>query len=162
VMLGALATAHRCVHIMTPYFIPTPELAGALQATALRGVEVVLILPERSNLPWLDWATRHWLRPHLQREIRVFWRTPPFAHSKMFLVDDYYALVGSANLDSRSLRLNFEVMLEVYDTDLVANLGQHFAQVRCESRELVLQELEEKPLAVRLRNAVSWLFSPYL
>jgi len=128
----------------------------------LRGVEVVLILPERSNLPWLDWATRHWLRPHLQREIRVFWRKPPFAHSKMFLVDDYHALVGSANLDSRSLRLNFEVMLEGYDTDLVSNLGQHFAQVRPESRELVLQELEKKPVAVRLRNAVPWLFSPYV
>lgn len=162
VILGALATAHRCVHIMTPYFIPTPELAGALQATALRGVEVVLILPERSNLPWLDWATRHWLRPHLQREIRVFWRKPPFAHSKMFLVDDYYALVGSANLDPRSLRLNFEVMLEAYDTDLVASLGQHFAQARRESRELVLQELETLPLAVRLRNAACWLLSPYL
>jgi len=162
VMLGALATAHRCVHIMTPYFIPTPELAGALQATALRGVEVVLILPERSNLPWLDWAARHWLRPHLQREIRVFWRKPPFAHSKMFLVDDYYALVGSANLDSRSLRLNFEVMLESYDTDLIASLGQHFAEVRRESRELDLKELETQPLTARLRNAACWLFSPYL
>jgi cardiolipin synthase len=162
VLLGALATAHSRVHIMTPYFIPTPELAGALQATALRGVEVVMILPERSNLPWLDWATRHWLRPHLQREIRVFWRKPPFAHSKMFVVDDYYALIGSANLDSRSLRLNFEVMLEVYDPDLVAGLGQHFAEVRGESHELRLQELETLPLAVRLRNAACWLFSPYL
>lgn len=80
----------------------------------------------------------------------------------MFLVDDYYALVGSANLDSRSLRLNCEVMLEVYDTDLVAGLGQHFAEVRGDSDELRLQELEALPLAVRLRNAACWLFSPYL
>jgi len=162
VLLAALATAHRRVHIMTPYFIPTPELAGALQAAALRGIEVVLILPERSNLPWLDWATRHWLRPHLQREVRVFWRAPPFAHSKMFLVDDYYALVGSANLDPRSLRLNFEIMLEAYDTALIAQLDQHFDQVRSDCREVVWHELAALPLAVRLRNAACWLLSPYL
>lgn len=71
-------------------------------------------------------------------------------------------LVGSANLDSRSLRLNVEVMLEVYDSDLVAGLGRHFAEIRGGSQELRLEELEILPLAVRLRNAVCWLFSPYL
>ena len=162
VLLAALASAHERVYVMTPYFIPTPELAGSMQAAALRGIEVVLIMPERSNLPWLDWAARHWLVAHLQREIRVFWRRPPFAHSKLFLVDDYYALVGSANLDSRSLRLNFELMLECYDTELIADLAAHFEQVRCESRQLQLSELTSLSLPVRLRNAIAWLFSPYL
>lgn len=92
----------------------------------------------------------------------MFWRRPPFAHSKLFLVDDYRALVGPANLDSRGLRLNFELMLECYDADLVANLGAHFAEIRRDSRESKLSELKTLSLPVRLRNAIAWLFSPYL
>ena len=61
VILGAIAVAHRQVLIMTPYFIPPPELTAALQTAALRGVEVCLVLPARSNLRYVDWATRRWL-----------------------------------------------------------------------------------------------------
>jgi cardiolipin synthase len=162
VLLGALATAHRRVWIMTPYFIPTPELIGGLQAAALRGVEVDVILPERSNQPWADWAARNLLPPLLQQQVRVHLRPPPFAHTKMFLIDDYYAQIGSANMDERSLRLNFELQLEVYDPALVASLAAHFESVRAGSRRLLLSELESRPLPIRLRDALFWLFSAYL
>ena len=162
VLLGALATAHRRVWIMTPYFVPPAELIGALQSAALRGVEVIVILPERSNQRPADWAARNWLWQLLQRQVQVHYRPRPFAHTKMFLVDDYYALVGSANMDERSLRLNFELNLEVYDVALVERLAQHFESVRANSRELRLAELEARSLPVHLRDAFFWLFSAYL
>lgn len=162
VMIGALANAHQHVRIMTPYFVPTPELAAALQAAALRGVKVSLLLPARSNLPWVDWASRIAIEALLRQEVRVRWRPAPFAHSKMLLIDDYYAQIGSANLDPRSFHLNFELMVEVYDGGLAADLARHFDDVWNASRDVSLAELERAPLPVRLRDAFFWLFSPYL
>jgi cardiolipin synthase len=162
ILMGALANAHRRVWIMTPYFIPTPELARALEAAALRGVEVAVLLPQRSNLPWVDWATRHWLRSLLARQVRVFLRPAPFAHSKLLLVDDYYSHIGSANLDPRSLRLNFELVVENYCNEFAAELAAHFEATRSESRELTHDALITSGIASRLRDALCWLFSPYL
>lgn len=161
-LLGALSNAHRSVQIMTPYFVPTAELSGALTAAAWRGVEVSLLLPERSNYPWLDAATRRWLAQVGDSPIRIHRRPPPFAHSKLFLIDDYYALVGSANLDSRSLRLNFELMLEIYDVALLAELGAHVRATRDASPLLDVHKLRSRPLPARLFDAACWLFSPYL
>ncbi|MDP3856947.1 MAG: phospholipase D-like domain-containing protein [Stagnimonas sp.] len=161
-MLGALANARRRVRIMTPYFIPTPELSGALQSAAMRGVAVEILIPERGDNPWLDAATRRWLGQLLHHRVRVWRRPAPFAHAKLFLVDEHYALIGSANLDPRSLRLNFELMLEVYDQALLANLHQHYGAVAAGSPELSEAELLARPLGRRLRDSLWWLLSPYL
>lgn len=162
VLLAALSNAHRRVRIMTPYFIPTPELSGALQAAALRGVEIAIILPRRSDQWWADCATRRWLAHLLGRQIQVYYRPAPFAHTKLFLMDDYYVQVGSANLDPRSLRLNFELVVEAYDAELVQTLGAHFEAVRATSTEVTEAALRRRPLWAKLRDALFWLFSPYL
>lgn len=161
-MVGALSNAHHRVQIMTPYFVPTAELSSALSAAALRGVEVSLVLPERTDHPWLDGATRRWLSQFGERALQIYLRPAPFAHSKLFLVDDYYALLGSANLDPRSLRLNFELMLEIYDVKLVSQLREHFVEVLQTSQRLDLDQLQSRPLGARLRDSAGWLFSPYL
>jgi len=157
-----LGNAHGRVSIMTPYFIPTPELSGALQAAALRGVEIEIVLPKRSDQWWVDGATRRWLRSLLAPRLRVFYRPAPRAHSKLLLMDDYYAMVGSANLDPRSLRLNFELMVEIYDADFVKVQQAHFDEVRDQSGEITPAALRRMPLLARLRDSVLWLFSPYL
>ncbi|MDB5988499.1 MAG: cardiolipin synthetase 2 [Nevskia sp.] len=162
VLLGALAAAHHRVWIMTPYFIPNPQLIAALQSAALRGVDVSIILPAKSDQPWLNWAAHNYLGPLLQRHVRVYMQPPPFAHTKLFLVDDRYMQVGSANLDNRSLRLNFELVVEAIDARLVENLAAHFARVRSSSREVSLAEIERRSLPARFRDSVFWLFSPYL
>jgi len=160
-LLGALGNAHRRVSIMTPYFIPTPELSAALQAAALRGVEIEIVLPKKSDQWWVDGATRRWLHNLLGRRVRVYYR-PVAAHTKLLLMDDYYALVGSANLDPRSLRLNFELMVEIYDAGVVGGLQTHFEAARQASAEVTLQGLRRRPLLAQLRDALFWLFSPYL
>jgi cardiolipin synthase len=162
VLLAAIANAHRRICIMTPYFIPTPELSGALQSAALRGVEIDIVLPRRSDQWWVDCATRRWLTQLVGRMVKVWYQPPPFAHTKLFLMDDYYALVGSANLDPRSLRLNFELVVEVYDAQCVRALRRHFDEVRAVSHEITVDWLRRRSLPVRLRDAVCWLFSPYL
>ncbi len=162
ILLGALANAHRSVCIMTPYFVPTPELSSAITSAALRGIEVTLLLPARSNHWWLDAATRRWLLQMASFPVKIYLRPPPFAHSKLFIVDNYYTVIGSANLDPRSLRLNFELMLECYEVALAERMLKHFLNVRDASLLLDIQALKTRPLASRLWDAVFWLFSPSL
>jgi len=162
VLQAALANAHHRVCIMTPYFIPMPELARGLEAAALRGVAVELILPARSNLRWVDWASRRWQRDLLAHGVKIHLRPGPFAHAKLFVVDDYYAHIGSANLDPRSLRLNFELVVETYCQQLARSLLQHFDAVRRQCRPRTVTELDRASGLSRARDAVCWLFSPYL
>jgi len=161
-LVGALNSARRRVRIMTPYFIPDRPLITVINAAVLRGVEVEIMLPEKNNLPFVAWASRAYLWELLQYGTRIYYQPPPFAHSKFLLVDDVYALIGSANLDPRSLRLNFEFCLEVYDGELNASLSRHFDALRVKSRKVSLEEMDSRPLAHKLRDSFAKLFSPYL
>ncbi len=162
ILTGAAAVAHRRICIMSPYFLPPPGLYAALQAAALRGVEVSVILPGKNNLAFVQWATRNVLTELLRWGVRVYYQPAPFAHTKLFVVDDHYAQIGSANLDPRSLRLNFEFGVEVYDTAFASTLAAHFEEVRGRSTELSVEDLDGRPLLIKVRDASAWLFSPYL
>ncbi len=162
VILGAIAVAHRQVLIMTPYFIPPPELTAALQTAALRGVEVCLVLPARSNLRYVDWATRRWLPPLLERGIQIYLQPPPFSHTKLIVIDGSYAQIGSANIDPRSLRLNFEIAVEVYDGTVCAQLAQYVLSARDHAVRVPGEPLARHSLPGRLRDSLFWLLSPYL
>jgi cardiolipin synthase len=161
-LVGSIGKAQRRVAIMTPYFLPPRELMAPLAAAALQGVDVAVILPARNNLPYVHRATRHMLWELLQRNVRVYYQPPPFAHSKLYYTDSHYAQIGSANLDTRSLRLNFEVNVEVYDEALVASLSRHFEAVRARSQEITLADVDGRRLATKLVDGAAWLFSPYL
>lgn len=161
-LIGALNAARHCVRIMTPYFIPDRPLITAINAAVLRGVTVEIMLPEKNNLPFVAWATRAYLWELLQYGTRIYYQPSPFVHSKFLLVDEAYALIGSANLDPRSLRLNFEFCLEVYDVDLNETLSQHFDARRAQSKEVSLEEMDSRPLSHKLRDSFAKLFSPYL
>ena len=161
-LVGAIGKAQRRIAIMTPYFLPPRELIAPLEAAALQGIDLAIILPEQNNLPYVHRATRHMLWELLERGAHVYYQPPPFVHSKFLLIDDDYAQIGSANLDTRSLRLNFELNVEVYDRGLVGSLGEHFAEVRHASKPVTLTEVDARPLATKLVDGAAWLFSPYL
>jgi cardiolipin synthase len=162
IMFGAVATARRNISIMTPYFLPSRELIAALQNAALRNVEVNILLPAQNNLPFVQWATAKMLWQLLKRGVRIFYQPPPFVHSKLFIVDDQYAQIGSANIDPRSLRLNFELAVEVFGKPVSAILSPHFSESLAKSREITFKEVEARSIPVRTRDALAWLFSPYL
>lgn len=161
-LLAAVSAARQRVRIMTPYFLPSAELTAALQSAALRGVKVEIVLPTASNLRFVDYATRHMLPALLDSGVRVLLQPPPFAHSKLFVVDDAYAQIGSANIDPRSLRLNFELAVESYDPELVRSLNAEFDAVGRRATRIMSAQLRAQRMPVRLRNAFFWLFSAYL
>jgi cardiolipin synthase len=162
VLQSAVSAARHSVRIMTPYFLPSRELIAGLQSAALRGVAVTIMLPERSNLPYVHWATRNLLWELLHRNVCVFYQPPPFNHSKLVVVDDGYVLLGSANIDPRSLRLNYELGVEVFDPVFGADMSGLFDALAERSRPVTDAELAGRALAVRTRDALCWLFSPYL
>jgi len=162
IVMGALACAGERVLIMTPYFIPDRPLLSALVTACLRGVEVTLVLPSANNLPYVHWATRAFLWELLQQGIRVFYQPPPFAHTKLFLVDGIWSLIGSANLDPRSLRLNFELDLEVYDPAFTGLMEREFSATLGRSREVSLAEVDGRGLPEKMRDSLAKLFSPYM
>ena len=162
VIIGAISAAKDRVRIMTPYFLPELPLISALTAAAFRGVEVDIVLPRRNNLPYVAWAAQALMWQLLQHGICISHQPPPFAHTKYLLIDDDYALVGSCNLDPRSLRLNFEFNLEIYDHATVAALDRHFEAARLRARPITLKELDSRPFPIKVRDAIAKLAVPYL
>jgi len=162
VMLGALATARQRVRIVTPYFLPDNVLLTTLQVTALRGVVVDIVLPGRSNLPLFDWAMRPQFAELVASGCRVHLTGPAFDHTKLFLVDEAWSLIGSTNWDARSLRLNFEYNLECHDAALVQQLDVLVNERIQRAHRLSSAELAGQSLAGRLRDRLVWLLSPYL
>jgi cardiolipin synthase A/B len=161
-ILGALTAARKSVRIVTPYFLPDPSLISTLNLAAMRGVEVDIILPAQSNLPFVTWASRaHWWQM-LKYGCRI-WLTPgPFDHSKMMVMDGCWSLIGSANWDPRSLRLNFEFDVECYDCELASRLGRIIEEKMVQAREVTLEEVDSRRLPARLRDGIARLMTPYL
>lgn len=162
ILIGALSCAQSQVRIMTPYFIPSRAQLAAINAAALRGIRVEIIMPQQNNLPFVAWAASSYLFELLEHNVHIYYHPPPFVHSKLLLIDDKYALVGSANIDPRSLRLNFEFNTEIFDSDTVFRLSSHFDRARQRSRQVTLQEIDARPLSLRLRDSFFKLLSPYL
>lgn len=159
---GNIAAAREQITIMMPYFLPGQEIVSALQAAALRGVRIKVLLPKKSNLPFVDWATRNMLWELLLWDIEVYLKPAPFAHTKLLTIDQHYVMAGSANLDARSLRLNFELGVEIFDSTLASRLNTHIEQAIRNSHPLTLDELDQRPVWRRIRDAFFWLFSSYL
>jgi cardiolipin synthase len=161
-LLGALATARERIRIVTPYFLPDAGLVSAIDVAVMRGVEVDVVLPERGNLPIVQWAQNAQLWQVIERGCRIWVTPPPFDHSKLLVVDGVWTLLGSANWDPRSLRLNFELQLECWDPDLAARVEALALERMARGRRLSLADVDGRSLAVKLRDGVARLFSPYL
>ena len=161
-LLAALAEAQTSVQILTPYFLPDTALVSALNLAALRGVRVDIILPVKNNLPYVHWASRALWWQVLERGCRIWLTPPPFDHSKLMIVDGHWVLLGSANWDARSLRLNFELNVECYGRDLAHELVPVIEKKLRGAREVTLVEADGRPLPAKLRDATARLFSPYL
>jgi cardiolipin synthase len=161
-IVGALSCARTSVRIATPYFLPDAALVAALNVAALRGVRVDVLVPDANDNPVVDWASTAALWQVLTAGVRV-WRTPPpFDHTKLLVVDGLWSFVGSANLDPRSLRLNFEFNVECYDRELAGTLERRMDAKRTKAREVTLKDVDGRPFRVKLRDGLARLFSPYL
>jgi cardiolipin synthase A/B len=160
--LAALAEAQSSVQILTPYFLPDVALVAALNLAALRGVRVDIILPAKNNLPFVHWASRSMWWQVLERGCHLWLTPPPFDHSKLMIVDGHWVLLGSANWDTRSLRLNFELNVECYGPEFAREVEKVIAKKILGAREVTLAEADKRGLPVKLLDAIARLFSPFL
>jgi cardiolipin synthase len=160
VLLAAISSARSSIRIATPYFLPDEQLLTALQLAALRGVTVDIVLPSTNNHRLVGWAVYAHVRPLLKMGCRLWRSPPPFDHSKLMVVDDEWCLVGSANWDARSLRLNFELTVEFHDSDLARRLGAIIERKLTDP--ITVAEIDDRWGIVKIRDAAARLLMPYL
>ena len=159
---NAVNAARRQVFIITPYFLPSEDLLRALRMAALRGVQVYLVVPEKSNHWYTTWAGRATYEDLLEAGVRIFERAPPFIHAKAMTVDDRMGVVGSSNWDYRSLYSNYETSLAVYDSEFVMHLKLLMIEDLHQSREVELTAFKNRPVTHRYLENLCGLLSPLL
>ena len=158
----AIHAANERIWIASPYFVPDGAVLGSLHLAALRGVDVRLLIPERSDNRIVDAAAESFLEPLLGSGIRVYRYQDGFLHSKHFLIDDRAAGVGTANLDNRSFRLNFEVTAIVRDPRFAEQVARMFENDFARSRQMTAGELSRRGFWRRAFSRGAHLLSPVL
>jgi cardiolipin synthase len=159
---AALVSARESVDIVTAYFVPDETILEALRYAAFRGVRVRLVLPAKSNHWYTSYAARSLYGPLLQAGVRIFEREPPFMHAKALVVDGVYAMMGSANLDYRSLQLNYELNVEIADPPFLERLTEQVESEIAVSCEITLAHHAARPVVRRLTENLCFLFQPML
>lgn len=159
---GMIAAAEYRVYLISPYFLPTESITASLATAALRGVDVTIVVPYKSNEPLVEHAMYRSISWLIARGVRVLRQPDPFAHTKLLIVDDRYAQIGSTNLDPRSLRLNFEHVVEIYSKEFVDEMMAHYEPILAASEPLTIETVRARPWYQRTLDAFFWLFSPYL
>ena len=161
VTLHAISCARQSIRILTPYFLPHDGLITALELAAMRGVEVEIVVPQHTDQRLADWARRAQIQPLVESEgCHVYLSPPPFEHSKLMVVDDAWAMIGSANWDTRSFRLNFELNVEIHDARLTRQISE--AITRRRGPELTPDQVADYPFLVEMRDRAARLLLPYL
>ncbi|MBI5018627.1 MAG: cardiolipin synthase [Deltaproteobacteria bacterium] len=161
-LFHAIATAHHRVWIATPYFVPDTPIMAALETTARRGVDVRLLIPDRSDHPLVDRAGESYLPALLEAGARVYRYEAGMLHSKLVAIDGRWGTLGSANMDIRSFRLNFEVNLIALSVEITGQIEAIFERDLRQSRPVLPAELSIRPVHRRLTVAACRLLAPVL
>lgn len=160
--VSILSSAREYVYLQTPYFLPTEPVLAAMQTAALSGVDVRLMLPERDDTRLVYYASCSYLKDVLQAGVKVYLYRPGFLHSKLMVVDDKLATVGTANIDFRSFEHNFEVNAFIYDATEAIRLRHVFLADQQESRRVRLRSWERRPWHRKAIESFIRLLSPLL
>lgn len=152
VYMDILNRAHSYVHIMTPYLILDGELENALKFAAERGVDVKIILPgiPDKKIPYALAYTHY--KPLLRKGIEIYQYTPGFVHAKSFVCDNIEAVVGTINLDYRSLYHHFECATYMYDVDCIPEIEKDFMETLKKCEQITLANLKSQPLSRKIRG----------
>lgn len=160
VFTSMMYLAQERLAIVSPYFVPDETLLSAVTTAARRGVDVELYVSEQADQYMVDRAQSSYYRSLLEAGVRIFlYPKPEVLHSKCFVVDDKYAVMGSSNMDMRSFGLNYEISLLTTGGDLVGDITEVIAGYQQDSRELTLEEWEKRPLIRRYMESVMRLTS---
>ncbi|MDR2498528.1 MAG: cardiolipin synthase [Tannerellaceae bacterium] len=161
-MTYMVLNAKKYVYIQTPYFLPTEGLNQALQAAALGGVDVRLMLPKKSDTRSAHIASHSYIDDMLKAGVKVFFYLPGFLHSKLALTDDALTCIGSANLDFRSFEHNFEITAFVYHSEFALQMKRIFQHDIHDCEKLNPSQWLRRPRKQRMAESFMRLFSPLL
>jgi cardiolipin synthase len=161
-VFAAVSTATASIRIATPYFVPGAALRMALVHACYRGVRVQLVLPTRSDSPFVLWAGRSFYSELLDAGVEIYEFDEGMLHSKIVTVDDRWCMLGTANMDIRSFRLNFEITALVYDRRVTQELSESIARYCERARCIGLREVWNRSLPLQLYEGVARLFAPLL
>lgn len=160
VFTSMMYLAQKRLAIVSPYFVPDESLLAAVETAARRGVDVELYVSEQADQYMVDRAQSSYYRSLLEAGVRIFlYPKPAVLHTKCFIVDDIYAVMGSSNMDMRSFGLNYEISLLTTGGDLVDDIIDVVADYQDVSRELTLEEWERRPWPRRYMESVMRLTS---
>ena len=154
--------AENSIYIQTPYFIPDPAMLEALQVAARSGVDIRVMIPDRGDHPFVYAANNSFVGQMLEAGASCYRYTKGFLHSKTICIDGRILSIGTTNMDVRSFKLNFEINAFIYDEDIAQLHDEIFREDLKESREITVQEYEERGWTMKVRESISRLLSPIL
>lgn len=163
VYLAAMTQADEYLWIITPYFVPDSAMLSALRLAALRGIDVKVLTQSSPPDVWLAYfAARYYWTELLESGVKIYQYNKGMVHAKVIIADGKWASVGSANLDIRSLKLNFEVNCLIYTRKLIKELEEQFQRDIDNADEVVLDDVRNRPLYTQLAENACRLLSPIL
>jgi len=154
--------ANKYIYIHTPYFIPEESMLEALIIAALSGVEIKIIIPDRPDHVLVYHASFYYIGELLKYGIKFYKYQKGFIHSKLILIDDIVASVGTANMDIRSFKLNFEINAFIYDEDITHDFKKQFEKDLEDCVEISKENYEQRSLWDKIKESISRLFAPLL
>lgn len=158
----AICQAKKSIYIETPYFIPDESLLKALKCAALSGVELIILFPKIADHKIVNTASYSYFQEILDSGGKVYLYNKGFLHSKVIIIDDFMASTGSANMDLRSFKLNFEVNAFIYDSNIIEEIKKYFMIDLSNSEELERVKFEDRGHFMKIKESISRLFSPLL
>ncbi|WP_165040408.1 cardiolipin synthase [Dysgonomonas sp. ZJ709] len=161
-ILQAIANAKDSIFMQTPYFVPTDSLMLSIQMAAMRGVDVRLMLPRRSDTTFVQIATMSFLKEMLDAKVSVYFFEAGFLHSKLMVIDNSLTITGSANMDVRSFEHNFEIDAFIYSEETCQMAKDIFYKDMRQSTLLSIEEWESRSRAKKFKESVIRMFSPLL
>ena len=161
-LLLAITSAKKYLYIQTPYLLPTESILLALKTVALAGVDVRVMIPEKSDTRWIHWGTFSYLDELMEAGVKIYRYRKGFLHSKLLVCDDSLSSVGSTNMDFRSLEHNFEVNAFMYDRSSALTLKELFLSDLKDAELLLLKSWRMRPWYQKVKESVIRLFAPLL
>jgi cardiolipin synthase len=161
-MFTAINAADRTVNICTPYFIPNEQIVTALVAISKSGVEVRLLVPEKSDSWAAKYATFSYLERLMEAGVKVYFYTKGFIHAKMITVDEIFTTIGTSNMDNRSFNINFEINALIYDTGITQQAVEIFENDLKDSRLLDKDEWMNRKISQKFKESFCRLWAPLL
>ena len=160
--LKMISMAKRYIYIQSPYFIPDQSFMDTIRIACLSGIDVRIMIPNKPDHMFVYWATFSYVGQLLEAGAKIFHYERGFIHAKMIVVDDEVSTVGTANIDLRSFRLNFEVNAFIYDRKVSHHLAELFERDILDCSELTVELYHKRTLNIKIKESISRLLSPIL